>query len=113
MRPFEITDYTLSAFNMNLEYVDGDYCYEVLCDFQWSDECNNAYIDFNITPLHGTFFHSTTDETGTIEITDEYKQWLQDKVREYRTQTLWLSDECLEKQMDYNTNEIDWCYYGF
>ena len=113
MNTFEITDYTLSAFNMNLEYVNGDYHYEVLCDFQWSEECTNAYTDFTLTPLSGTFFHSTTDKSGTIEITDEYKQWLLDKVKEYRNQTLWLSDECLDKQMDYNTNEIDWSYYGF
>jgi hypothetical protein len=113
MDNFEITDYTLSAFNMNLEYVNGDYHYEVICDFEWSNECNNAYTDFTITPLSGTFFHSTTDETGTIEITDEYKQWLLDKVKEYRNQTLWLSNEALEKMRELETDDFNyWADYG-
>ena len=109
---FEITDYTLSAFNMNLEYVNGDYHYEVLCDFEWSDECNNAYTDFTITPLSGTFFHYLNEETGSIKITDDYKQWLQDNVKEFRKNTLWLYNESLEKMRDLDNNEQDWSYYG-
>jgi len=112
MNKFEITDYTLSAFNMHIEYVYGEYCYEVLCDFDWSDECTSHYTDFTITPLSGTFFHETTDEKGSIEITDNYKQWLQDKVKEYRNQSLWLYNETFEKMRDLETNEQDWSYYG-
>jgi len=112
MNKFEITDYTLSAFNMHIEYVYGEYCYAVLCDFDWSDECTSHYTDFTITPLSGTFFHETTDEKGSIEITDNYKQWLQDKVKEYRNQSLWLYNETFEKMRDLETNEQDWSYYG-
>jgi hypothetical protein len=112
MNKFEITDYTLSAFHMHLEYVYEEYYYEVLCDFDWSEECTSHYIDFSVTPLSGTFFHSDTDEKGNIEITDDYKQWLQDKVREYRNQTLWLYNESLEKMRDLDTDEKDWSYYG-
>ena len=113
MRPFEITDYELSAFNMNLQYLYGDYCYEVLCDFKWSEECTSHYTDFTITPLSGTFFHSTKEEEGTIEITDEYKQWLLDKVKEYRNQTLWLSNEALEKMRELETDDFNyWADYG-
>ena len=112
MNKFEITDYTLSAFNMHIDYVYGVYCYEVLCDFDWSDECTSHYTDFTITPLSGTFFHETTDEKGSIEITDNYKQWLQDKVKEYRNQSLWLYNETFEKMRDLETNEQDWSYYG-
>jgi hypothetical protein len=112
MNKFEITDYTLSAFNMHLEYVCGEYYYEVLCDFDWSDDCTGHYTDFSVTPLSGTFFHETTDETGNIEITDDYKQWLQDNVKEFRNNTLWLYNESLEKMRDLDNNEQDWSYYG-
>ena len=112
MNNFEITDYTLSAFNMYLEYVYGEYYYTVLCDFEWSEECTNHYTDFTIVPLSGTFFHETEPEAGDIEITDDYKQWLQDKVKEFRNQTLWLSNESLEKMRDLYTDEKDWSYYG-
>jgi hypothetical protein len=113
MNKFEITDYTLSVYDLNLEYVYEEYCYTVKCDFQWSDECTSHYIDFSVTPLSGTFFHSDTDETGNIEITDEYKQWLQDKVKEYRNQTLWLHNEVFEKMQDLETDEFsNWANYG-
>jgi hypothetical protein len=112
MNKFEITDYTLSAFHMNLEYVYEDYCYEVLCDFEWSEECTGHYTDFTIVPLSGTFFHYLNDETGNIEITDDYKQWLQDKVKEFRNNGLWLYNESLEKMRDLDNNEQDWSYYG-
>jgi len=113
MSNLEVTDYTLSVYDLNLEYFLNDYYYNVKCDFQWSEECNNAYTDFTITPLSGTFFHSTTDETGTIEITDEYKQWLLDKVKEYRNQTLWLSNEALEKMRELDRNDYNyWADYG-
>jgi hypothetical protein len=62
--------------------------------------------------LSGTFFHSTTDETGTIKITDEYTQWLQDQLKDYRNNTLWLYEETLEKMRDLDNNEKDWSYYG-
>jgi hypothetical protein len=112
MNKFEITDYTLSAFNMHLEYVYGEYYYEVLCDFDWSDDCTGHYTDFSVTPLSGTFFHYLNDETGNIEITDDYKQWLQDNVKEFRNNTLWLYNESLEKMRDLDNNEQDWSYYG-
>jgi len=112
MNKFEITDYTLSAFNMYLEYVYGEYYYEVLCNFDWSDECTGHYTDFTITPLSGTFFHELNDEKGNIEITDDYKQWLQEQVKEFRNQTLWLYNESLEKMRDLYTDEKDWSYYG-
>lgn len=112
MNNFEITDYTLSGFHLHLEYVYGEYCYEVLCDFDWSEECTSHYINFSITPLSGTFFHYLNDEIGTIEITDDYTQWLREKVKEYRNQTLWLHNEVFEKMSDLETNEQDWSYYG-
>ena len=52
------------------------------------------------------------NEKGNIEITDDYKQWLQDKVKEFRNQTLWLYNESLEKMRDLDTDEKDWSYYG-
>ena len=112
MNNFEITDYKYSPYTMELEYVYGEYCYSVLCDFEWSDECTSNYIDFTIVPLSGTFFHYLNDETGNIEITDDYKQWLQDKVKEFRNNTLWLYNESLEKMRDLDNNEQDWSYYG-
>ena len=112
MNNFEITDYKYSPYTMELEYVYGEYCYSVLCDFEWSDECTSNYIDFSVTPLSGTFFHYLNDETGNIEITDDYKQWLQDKVKEFRNNTLWLYNESLEKMRDLDNNEQDWSYYG-
>ena len=112
MNNFEITDYTLSVYDMTLEYVLGDYCYNVKIDFNWSDDCTSHYTDFTIKPLSGTFFHSTTDETGTIKITDEYTQWLQDQLKDYRNNTLWLYEETLEKMRDLDNNEKDWSYYG-
>jgi hypothetical protein len=112
MNKFEITDYTLSAFSMHLEYVYGEYYYEVLCDFEWSDECTGHYTDFTIIPLSGTFFHETEDIKGNIEITDDYKQWLQDNVKEFRKKSLWFYNESLEKMRDLDTDEHDWSYYG-
>lgn len=112
MNNFEITDYTLSGFHMNLEYVYGEYCYEILCDFEWSEECTGCYTDFTIVPLSGKFFHSTTDEVGDIEITDDYKQWLLEKVKESRHKSLWFYNESLEKMRDLDDNEQDWSYYG-
>lgn len=112
MSNFEVTDYTLSVYDLNLEYFLNDYYYTVKCDFEWSDECTSSYIDFTITPLSGTFSHSDTDETGIIEITDDYKQWLQDVLKDYRKNTLWLYNESLEKMQDYYTDEQDWSYYG-
>ncbi|MEY3203552.1 MAG: hypothetical protein RLZZ629_836 [Actinomycetota bacterium] len=113
MNNFEITDYKYSPYTMELEYVDGEYCYTVLCDFEWSEECTSHYIDFSVTPLSGTFFHETTDEVGSIEITDDYKQWLQDKVKEYRNQTLWFHNEAFEKMQDLETEEFsNWANYG-
>jgi hypothetical protein len=49
---------------------------------------------------------------GTIEITDEYTQWLQDQLKDYRNNTLWLYEETLEKMRDLDNNEQDWSYYG-
>jgi len=112
MHKFEITDYTLSAFHMNIEYVYGEYYYEVLCDFEWSDDCTSHYTDFTITPLSGTFFHETEPEAGDIKITDDYKQWLQDRVKEFRNQTLWFYNESLEKMRDLDRNEYEWSYDG-
>ena len=112
MNNFEITDYKYSPYTMEFEYVYGEYCYSVLCDFEWSDECTSNYIDFTITPLSGTFFHYLNEITGNIEITDDYKQWLQDKVKEFRNNTLWLYNESLEKMRDLDNNEQDWSYYG-
>jgi len=112
MHKFEITDYTLSAFHMNIEYVYGEYYYEVLCDFEWSDDCTSHYTDFTITPLSGTFFHETEPEAGDIKITDDYKQWLQDRVKEFRNQTLWFYNESFEKMNDLDRNEYEWSYDG-
>jgi len=113
MNNFEITDYTLSGFHMHIEYVYGEYYYEVLCDFEWSDECNNAYTDFTIVPISGTFFHETEDEKVNIEITEDYKQWLQDNVKEFRNQTLWLYNESLEKMRELETDDFNyWADYG-
>ena len=112
MNNFEITDYKMLTFRIEIEYVYGEYNYTVLCDFEWSDECTSHYIDFTITPLHGTFFHSDTDEAGDIEITKEYTAFLQEKVKEYRHNTLWLSEEIQEKMEDFHRNEHDWSYYG-
>lgn len=108
----EITDYTLSVYDLNLDYFLNDYYYSVKCDFNWSDDCTSNYTDFTIKPLSGTFFHSETDEVGNIEITDEYTQWLQDQLKNYRNNTLWLYEETLEKMRDLETNEKDWSYYG-
>ena len=113
MNKFEITDYTLSGFSMHLEYVYGEYYYEVLCDFEWSDECTSHYIDFTLTPLHGTFFHETEPIEGEIEITEEYTAFLQKKVKEFRDNTLWLCGEILEKQQDLETEDFNyWADYG-
>jgi len=112
MHKFEITDYTLSAFHMNIEYVYGEYYYEVLCDFEWSEDCTSHYTDFTITPLSGTFFHETEPEAGDIKITDDYKQWLQDRVKEFRNQTLWFYNESFEKMNDLDRNEYEWSYDG-
>jgi hypothetical protein len=113
MNNFEITDYTLSAFSMHIEYVYEEYYYTVLCDFQWSDECTSHYIDFTITPLHGTFFHETEPIEGEIEITEEYTAFLQKKVKEFRDNTLWLCGEILEKQQDLETEDFNyWADYG-
>jgi hypothetical protein len=109
---FEITDYKMLTFRIEIEYVYGEYNYTVLCDFEWADDCTSHYIDFTIIPLSGTFFHSTTDEAGDIEITDEYTAFLQEKVKEYRHNTLWLSEEIQEKMEDLDRNEHDWSYYG-
>lgn len=112
MNKFEITDYTISAFNMHIDYVYGEYHYEVLCDFQWADECTSHYIDFTIIPLSGTFFHELNDEKGDIAITEEYTAFLQKNVKEFRENTLWLCNEILEKQQDLDNNEQDWSYCG-
>jgi hypothetical protein len=114
MNKFEITDYKMLPFHMEIEYVYGEYYYTVLCDFQWSDECTSHYIDFTIIPLSGTFFHELNDHEGEIEITQEYTDFLQKKVKEFRDNTLWLSNEILEKQQDLETPEpVNWDYYGF
>ena len=112
MNKFEVLDYTISAFHMHLEYVYGEYYYEVLCDFEWSEECTGHYTEFIIVPLSGTFYHETEDITGNIEITDDYKQWLQDQVNEFKNNTLWLYNESLEKMRDLYKDEQDWSYYG-
>lgn len=113
MNKFEITDYKMLTYRMEIEYVFGEYYYTVMCDFEWSDECTSNYIDFTITPTSGTFFHETADETGSIEITDDYKQWLQDRVKEFRNQTLWLYNESLQKMQDLETEEFtNWANYG-
>jgi hypothetical protein len=111
---FEITDYTFSPFKMEIEYVLGDYYYNVVCDFNWlDDEYNGTYLDFNIKPLHGTFFHSTTDETGTIKITDEYTEFIQEAVKEFRNNSLWLYNEALERQHYLDKNDYNyWADYG-
>jgi hypothetical protein len=109
---FEILNYKMLTFRIEIEYIYGDYYYTVMCDFEWSDECTSNYIDFTITPLYGTFFHSDTDEVGDIEITEEYTAFLQDKLKEYRNNTLWLSEEIQEKMQDLDMNEQDWSYYG-
>jgi hypothetical protein len=109
----EITNYTLSVYDLNLEYFLNDYTYTVKCDFEWSDECTSHYTDFTIKPISGTFFHSDTDEVGIIEITDEYTQWLQDQLKEYRNNTLWLYEETLEKMRDLETEDFThWAHYG-
>ena len=113
MNKFEITDYKMLTYRMEIEYVFGEYYYTVMCDFEWSDECTSNYIDFTITPTIGTFFHETADETGNIEITDDYKKWLQDRVKEFRNQTLWLYNESLQKMQDLETEEFtNWANYG-
>ena len=112
MHKFEITDYKMLPFHMEIEYVYEEYYYTVLCDFQWSDECTSHYIDFTITPLSGTFFHETEPIEGDIEITENYITFLQKKVKEFREKTLWLCNVILEKQQDLESNEQDWSYYG-
>ena len=112
MNNFEVTDYTLSVYDLNLEYFLNDYYYTVQCDFDWTDDCSSNYTDFTIKPLSGTFYHSDTDEVGEVEITDDYTQWLQDQLKDYRKNTLWLYNESLEKMCSYNDNEKDWSYYG-
>jgi hypothetical protein len=112
MNNFEITDYTYSPYTMELEYVYGEYYYTVLCDFDWSDDCTSHYTDFTITPLSGTFFHELNEEAGDIKITDDYKQWLQDRVKEFRNQTLWFYNESMEKMNDLDRNEYEWSYDG-
>jgi hypothetical protein len=113
MNKFEITDYKMLPFQMEIEYVYEEYYYNVLCDFQWSDECTSHYIDFTITPLHGTFFHETEPIEGDIEITEEYTAFLQKKVKEFRDNTLWLCAEILEKQQDLETEDFNyWADYG-
>jgi hypothetical protein len=97
---------------MELEYVYGEYYYTVLCDFDWSDDCTSHYTDFTIIPLSGTFFHETEPEAGDIKITDDYKQWLQDRVKEFRNQTLWFYNESMEKMSDLDRNEYEWSYDG-
>jgi hypothetical protein len=113
MNNFEITDYKFTPFKMEIDYVLGEYYYNVVCDFDWlEDEYNGSYLDFSIKPLHGSFFHETEDETGTIEITDEYTDFLQEAVKEFRNNTLWLYTEALERQQYLDRNEFDWTYYG-
>jgi hypothetical protein len=109
---FEILDYKMLTFRIEIEYIYEEYYYTVMCDFEWSDECTSNYIDFTITPLYGTFFNSDTGEVGDIEITEEYTAFLQDKLKEYRNNTLWLSEEIQEKMQDLDMNEQDWSYYG-
>lgn len=109
---FEILNYKMLTFRIEIEYLYGDYYYTVMCDFEWADECTSNYIDFTITPLSGTFFNSTIGEVGDIEITEEYTTFLQDKLKEYRNNTLWLSEEIQEKMEDLDMNEQDWSYYG-
>lgn len=113
MNNFEITDYKIIPFKMEIDYVYGEYYYNVMCDFDWlEDEYSGAYLDFKIVPLHGTFFHETEDESGDIEITDEYKEWLQEKATEFRNNSIWLYNESLERQMYLDRNDFDWTYYG-
>lgn len=113
MNNFEITDYKFTPFKMELDYVLGEYYYNVVCDFDWlEDEYNGSYLDFSIKPLHGSFFHETSDETGTLKITDEYTEFIQEAVKEFRNNTLWLYNEALERQQYLDRNEFDWCYYG-
>lgn len=113
MNNFEITDYKFTPFKMELDYVLGEYYYNVVCDFDWlDDEYNGSYLDFSIKPLHGTFFHETEDETGTLKITDEYTEFIQEAVKEFRNNTLWLYTEALERQQYLDRNEFDWTYYG-
>ena len=113
MNNFEITDYKYSPYTMELEYVYGEYCYSVLCDFEWSDECTSSYIDFSVTPVSGTFFHETTDEVGTIEITEEYTAFLNQKLKEFRNNTLWFYNQSLEKMQDLETEDFThWAHYG-
>ena len=112
MHKFEITDYKMLTYRMEIEYVFGEYYYTVMCDFEWSDECTSHYIDFTITPTSGTFFHELNDDQGEIEITEDYTTFLRKKVKEFRENTLWLSNEILEKQQDLDNNEQDWSYYG-
>lgn len=111
---FEITDYTFSPFKMEIEYSFDDYCYTLLCDFNWlDDEYNGSYLDFEIQPLHGTFFHSTNDETGTIKITPEYTEFIKEKVKEFRDNSLWLYTEALERQQFLDRNDYNyWADYG-
>ena len=113
MNNFEITDYKFNPYEMEIEYVYGEYYYTVLCDFEWSEDCTSHYTDFTITPLSGTFFHELNDHSGKIQITDDYKQWLQDRVKEYRNQTLWFYNESLEKMQDLETDDFNhWTEYG-
>jgi hypothetical protein len=113
MNNFEITDYKMFPFQMEIEYVYGEYYYTVLCDFDWSEECTSHYIDFTLTPLCGTFFHELNDEEGRIQITEHYTTFLNEKVKEFRNQTLWLNKEVLEKQQDLETEEFsNWANYG-
>ena len=112
MKPFEITDYKMFPFQMEIEYVYGEYNYKVLCDFDWSEECTSHYTDFTVTPLCGTFFHELNDEKGRIEITEHYKTFLNEKLKDFRNKTLWLYNESLEKMRDLDNNEQDWSYYG-
>jgi hypothetical protein len=110
---FEITEHKLTPYKMELDYVYGEYYYNVICDFDWlEDEYSGVVLDFTLKPLRGTYFHETEDESGTIEITESYCEWLQEKAIEFRNNTLWLYEEALEKQRYLDRNEQDWSYYG-
>jgi len=63
--------------------------------------------------LHGTFYHETSEETGTLKITDEYTEFIQEAVKEFRNNSLWLYNEALEKQQFLDKNDYNyWADYG-
>ena len=111
----DIIDYKLNPYKLEIDYVLGEYYYNVIFDFEWlEEEYSGGYLDFKVTPISGSFFHETNDfDNGAIEITEDYTKFITEAVQEFRKQSLWLYDEAMERQRDLDENDFNyWSDYG-